>query len=91
MPMTIALSPPGKDVHDIGITPAATVRMEGMARHMRRIRQRIARTQANSAPRILVSTETTCNREQGRYNPTGAERALFRVLDKTPETALDRP
>ena len=91
MPMTIALSPQARDVSDIGKTPAATVRMEDMTRHMRRIRQRIARTQANSARRILVSPETTCNREQGRYNPTGAERALFRVLDKTPETALDRP
>ncbi|MXX87982.1 MAG: XRE family transcriptional regulator [Boseongicola sp. SB0677_bin_26] len=37
---------------------------------------------------IRVSPATIRNWEQGRRGPTGAARALLRVLDKAPETAL---
>ena len=40
------------------------------------------------ARRIHVPHETIRNWEQGKRCPTGAERALLRVLDKAPETAL---
>lgn len=40
------------------------------------------------ARRIHVSFETIRNWEHGKRCPTGAARALLRVLDKVPETAL---
>ncbi len=40
------------------------------------------------AQRIDVPRETIRNWEQGKRCPTGAARALLRVLDKVPETAL---
>ena len=44
--------------------------------------------QTGLAQRIDVPHETIGNWEQGKRCPTGAARALLRVLDKAPETAL---
>lgn len=59
-----------------------------MARYARRVRKRLGLTQREFARRIDVPQETIRNWEQGKRCPTGAARALLRVLDKAPETAL---
>ncbi|MYG28117.1 MAG: helix-turn-helix domain-containing protein [Boseongicola sp. SB0677_bin_26] len=62
--------------------------MQDMARYTRRIRRRLGLSQTELARRIDVPHETIRNWEQGKRCPTGAARALLRVLDKAPETAL---
>jgi putative transcriptional regulator len=62
--------------------------MQDMARYARRIRRRLGLSQVELARRIDVPHETIRNWEQGKRCPTGAARALLRVLDKAPETAL---
>ena len=62
--------------------------MQDMARFARRVRQRLGLTQVEFARRIDVPHETIRNWEQGKRGPTGAARALLRILDKAPETAL---
>ncbi|WP_428099718.1 helix-turn-helix domain-containing protein [Candidatus Rariloculus sp.] len=62
--------------------------MRDMARFARRVRRRLGLTQMEFARRIGVPHETIRNWEQGKRRPTGAARALLKVLDKAPETAL---
>ena len=62
--------------------------MRDVARFARRVRRRLGLTQVEFARRIDVSHETIRNWEQGKRRPTGAAKALLRVLDKAPETAL---
>lgn len=62
--------------------------LQDMARYTRRVRRRMGLSQMELARRIDVSPETIRNWEQGKRCPTGAARALLRVLDKAPETAL---
>ncbi|MDE0393361.1 MAG: helix-turn-helix domain-containing protein [Gammaproteobacteria bacterium] len=62
--------------------------MQDMARYARRVRRRLGLTQVEFARRIDVSHETIRNWEQGKRGPTGAARALLRVLDRAPETVL---
>ncbi len=62
--------------------------MRDIARYARRVRKRLGLTQIEFARRIDVPHETVRNWEQGKRCPTGAARALLRVLDKAPETAL---
>ena len=62
--------------------------LQDMARYARRVRRRLGLSQTELARRINVPHETIRNWEQGRRCPTGAARALLRVLDKAPETAL---
>ena len=62
--------------------------MQDMARFARRVRKRLGLTQVEFARRIDVPHETIRNWEQGKRGPTGAARALLRILDKAPETAL---
>ena len=62
--------------------------MHDMARYTRRVRRRLGLTQVEFARRIQVPHETIRNWEQGKRGPTGAARALLRVLDKAPEAAL---
>ncbi len=62
--------------------------MRDMARFTRRVRRRLGLTQVEFARRIDVSHETIRNWEQGKRGPMGAARALLRILDKAPETAL---
>ena len=62
--------------------------MRDMAKFARRVRQRLGFTQHEFAQRIDVPQETIRNWEQGKRRPTDAAKALLRVLDKAPETAL---
>lgn len=58
------------------------------ARFARRVRRRLGFSLAEFAERIDVSLDTIRNWEQGKRYPTGAAKALLRVLDKAPEAAL---
>ena len=58
------------------------------AKFARRVRRRLGFSQAEFAARIGVSLDTIRNWEQGKRLPTGAAKALLRVLDKAPEAAL---
>ena len=58
------------------------------ARYTRRVRRRLGFSQAEFARRINVPQQTISDWEQGKRGPTGAARALLRILDKAPETAL---
>ncbi|NDD13985.1 MAG: helix-turn-helix domain-containing protein [Betaproteobacteria bacterium] len=62
--------------------------MQDAAQYARRIRERLVLSQAEFSRRIHVSLETVRNWEQGKRVPSGAARALLKVLDKAPETAL---
>lgn len=62
--------------------------MQDMAKFARRVRKRLGFTQQEFARRIDVPQETIRNWEQGKRCPTGAAKALLRVLDKAPEAAL---
>lgn len=53
------------------------------------VRQRLGLTQKEFALRINVSLETIRNWEQGRRHPTGAAKALLKVLDQYPNEALE--
>lgn len=58
------------------------------AKFARRVRRRLGFSQAEFAERIDVSLDTIRNWEQGKRCPTGAAKALLKVLDKAPEAAL---
>lgn len=58
------------------------------ARFARRVRMRLGLSQAEFSQRIEVSLETIRNWEQGKRCPTGAAKALLKVLDRAPEAAL---
>lgn len=62
--------------------------MQDAAQFARRVRRRLGLSQAELAARIQVSLDTIRNWEQGKRSPTGAARALLKVLDKAPEAAL---
>lgn len=58
------------------------------AKFARRVRRRLGFSQTEFASRIDVSLETIRNWEQGKRCPTGAAKALLKILDKAPEAAL---
>lgn len=58
------------------------------AAYARRVRRRTGLTQAAFAARIGVPLDTVRNWEQGKRSPAGPARALLKVLDRAPETAL---
>lgn len=58
------------------------------AKFARRVRRRLGFSQMEFAERIDVSLDTIRNWEQGKRCPTGAAKALLKVLDKAPEAAL---
>jgi putative transcriptional regulator len=58
------------------------------AKFARRVRRRVGMTQSDFSQRIGVSIETIRNWEQGKRSPTGAAKALLKVLDRAPELAL---
>jgi putative transcriptional regulator len=64
------------------------VAMQDAAKFSRRVRQRLGLTQMEFSKRIDVPIETIRNWEQGKRYPTGAAKALLKVLDKAPEAAL---
>jgi putative transcriptional regulator len=61
---------------------------EDAAAYARRVRMRTGLTQAAFAGRIGVPLDTVRNWEQGKRSPAGPARALLKVLDHAPETAL---
>lgn len=62
--------------------------MRNTAKFARRVRRRLGFSQVEFAERIDVSLDTIRNWEQGKRSPTGAAKALLKVLDKAPEAAL---
>lgn len=62
--------------------------MQDAARFARGVRERLGFSQAEFAERIDVSLETIRNWEQGKRRPTGAAKALLKVLNKAPKAAL---
>ena len=58
------------------------------AKFARRVRRRLGFSQAEFALRIDVSLDTIRNWEQGKRSPTGAAKALLKILDRAPEIAL---
>ena len=62
--------------------------MQDAAKFARRVRKRLGLSQAEFSHRIDVSLNTIRNWEQGKRSPTGAAKALLKVLDKAPEAAL---
>ena len=62
--------------------------MQDAAKFAQRVRRRLGFSQAEFAIRIDVSLETIRNWEQGKRSPTGAAKALLKILDKAPEAAL---
>ena len=62
--------------------------MQDAAKYARRVRQRLGLTQQELSQRIDVSLETIRNWEQGKRSPTGAAKALLRVLNRAPEASL---
>ena len=62
--------------------------MQDAARFARRVRKRLGLSQAEFSRRIDVSIDTIRNWEQGKRSPTGAAKALLKVLDRVPELAL---
>jgi len=62
--------------------------LQDAAKFARRVRRRLGLSQAEFSQRIEVSLETIRNWEQGKRCPTGAAKALLKVLDRAPEAAL---
>jgi len=65
--------------------------MQDAAKYARRVRRRLGLSQAEFSKCIDVSIDTIRNWEQGKRSPTGAAKALLKVLDKAPEAALKKP
>ena len=62
--------------------------MQDAAKFVRRVRKRLGLSQAEFSQRIDVPLDTVRSWEQGTRYPTGAAKALLKVLDKAPEAAL---
>ncbi|MDX8379987.1 MAG: helix-turn-helix domain-containing protein [Gallionella sp.] len=62
--------------------------MKDAAKFARRVRKRLGLSQSEFSRRIDVSLNTIRNWEQGKRCPTGAAKALLKMLDKMPELAL---
>ncbi len=62
--------------------------LQDAAKFAQRVRRRLGLSQLEFSRRIDVSLETIRNWEQGKRRPTGAAKALLKVLDKAPEAAL---
>ena len=62
--------------------------LQDAAKFARRVRKRLGLTQLEFSQRIDISLDTIRNWEQGKRCPTGAAKALLKILDKAPESAL---
>jgi len=62
--------------------------MQEAARFARRVRKRLGLTQAEFSRRVDEPLNTIRSWEQGKRCPTGAAKALLKLLDKIPEKAL---
>lgn len=75
---------------DIAAQAAAddALSLQDAGKFVRRVRKRLGLSQAEFSASINVPLETIRNWEQGKRSPTGAAKALLKVLDKAPEAAL---
>ena len=62
--------------------------MMDAARFARRVRRKLGLSQSEFSHRIEVSVETIRNWERGKRYPTGAAKALLKILDRVPEASL---
>ncbi len=62
--------------------------LQDAAKFARRVRKRLGLSQSEFSHRIDVPLDTIRNWEQGKRCPTGAAKALLKVLDKAPDAAL---
>ncbi len=62
--------------------------MRDAAAYARRVRRKVGLSQVAFARRVGVPVDTVRNWEQGRRAPQGPARALLRIIDRAPETAL---
>lgn len=62
--------------------------LQDAARFARRVREQLGLSQADFASSINVSLDTIRNWEQGKRCPTGAAKALLKVIHKSPKAAL---
>ncbi|MBU3543057.1 MAG: helix-turn-helix domain-containing protein [Burkholderiaceae bacterium] len=62
--------------------------MADAAKFAKRVRRRIGMTQLEFSKKMGIPLETIRNWEQGKRSPTGAAKALLRILDRSPELAL---
>ena len=62
--------------------------MRDAAAYARGVRRKVGLSQVAFARRIGVPVDTVRNWEQGRRAPQGPARALLRIIDRAPETAL---
>jgi putative transcriptional regulator len=70
------------------ITQDEAEAMRDAAAYARRVRRRVGLSQVAFARRIGVPVDTVRNWEQGKRAPQGPARALLRIIDRAPETAL---
>jgi putative transcriptional regulator len=62
--------------------------MRDAASYARRVRRKVGLSQVAFARRIGVPVDTVRNWEQDKRVPQGPARALLRIIDRAPETAL---
>ena len=62
--------------------------MRDAGKYAARVRKKMGLSQLEFSQKIGVPLETIRNWEQGKRAPTGAARALLRILDRSPELAL---
>ena len=102
--MTINVENPGAtptgriDANHVDLTTAGEIAKHQLAddtasildaeKFARRVRRKLGFSQAEFADCIDVPIDTIRNWEQGKRCPTGAAKALLKVLDKAPEAAL---
>ena len=70
------------------IAEDAAEAMRDAAAYARRVRRKVGLSQVAFARRIGVPVDTVRNWEQGKRAPQGPARALLRIIDRAPETAL---
>lgn len=62
--------------------------LQDAAKFARQVREQLGLSQADFASSINVSLDTIRNWEQGKRCPTGAAKALLKVIHKSPKAAL---
>ena len=81
-----------RDGQEFPLAPAGSVEdatpQQAGTPAVRDLRRRVQLTQIEFAARLGVPVETIRNWEQGKRSPTGAAKALLKVLDRAPEAAL---
>jgi len=76
-----------KDIEQHRIEDAAQA-LQDAAKFARKVREQLGLSQADFADSINVSLDTIRNWEQGKRCPTGAAKALLKIIHKSPKAAL---